>query len=328
MTTSQIKSILHSFRSKRIAVIGDIMLDKYIFGHVSRISPEYPVPVVDVTHEDSRLGGAANVALNTLSLGAETILIGITGADSNREILLDLFRNHGLATEGLICDPSRPTTSKTRILSQNHHITRVDFESRKEIDAEIERAVFGSVEAVLDSVDAIVLEDYNKGLLGAQLIQKIITSAKSHNVPVLVDPKHQNFFAYKGCTIFKPNLSEMAASLGIILHNNDREVEDACLLLQKKLEAEAIIVTRSDKGMTVYNGAFTHIDATSLEVADVSGAGDTVIGILALGTAADIDIVTNAIIANLAAGTVCQEVGAVPVNPEKLLKVYQEYLQQ
>jgi len=328
MTTSQIKSILHSFRSKRIAVIGDIMLDKYIFGHVSRISPEYPVPVVDVTHEDSRLGGAANVALNTLSLGAETILIGITGADSNREILLDLFRNHGLATEGLICDPSRPTTSKTRILSQNHHITRVDFESRKEIDAEIERAVFGSVEAVLDSVDAIVLEDYNKGLLGAQLIQKIITSAKSHNVPVLVDPKHQNFFAYKGCTIFKPNLSEMAASLGIILHNNDREVEDACLLLQKKLAAEAIIVTRSDKGMTVFNGAFTHIEATSLEVADVSGAGDTVIGILALGTAAHIDIVTNAIIANLAAGTVCQEVGAVPVNPEKLLKVCQEYLQQ
>jgi bifunctional ADP-heptose synthase (sugar kinase/adenylyltransferase) len=120
----------------------------------------------------------------------------------------------------------------------------------------------------------------------------------------------------------------MAASLGIILHNNDREVEDACLLLQKKLEAEAIIVTRSDKGMTVYNGTFTHIDATSLEVADVSGAGDTVIGILALGTAAHIDIVTNAIIANLAAGTVCQEVGAVPVNPEKLLKVYQEYLQQ
>lgn len=183
-------------------------------------------------------------------------------------------------------------------------------------------------EAVLDSVDAIVLEDYNKGLLGAQLIQQIITSAKRHNVPVLVDPKHQNFFAYKGCTIFKPNLSEMAASLGIILHNNDREVEDACLLLQKKLEADAIIVTRSDKGMTVYNGAFTHIEATSLEVADVSGAGDTVIGILALGTAAHIDIVTNAIIANLAAGTVCQEVGAVPVNPEKLLKVYQEYLQQ
>ncbi len=327
MTHCPIKDILHSFRSKRIAVIGDIMLDKYIFGHVSRISPEYPVPVVDVTHEDHRLGGAANVALNTLSLGAETMLIGITGIDGNREILLDLFRSHGLATEGLIGDPSRPTTCKTRILSQNHHITRVDFESRKEINAEIERAVLGSFEAVVDSIGAVVLEDYNKGLLGARLIQDIITSARMHYVPVLVDPKLQNFFAYKGCTVFKPNLSEMAASLGIVLHNNDDEIEAACRLLQEKLEAETIIVTRSDKGMTIYNGSFTHIEATSLEVADVSGAGDTVIGMLALGAATGIDIVTNATIANVAAGTVCQEVGAVPVKYEKLLKAYQEHLQ-
>lgn len=327
MTSCPIKNILLSFCSKRIAIIGDIMLDKYIFGHVSRISPEYPVPVVDVTHEDYRLGGAANVALNTLSLGAETILIGITGADNNREILLDLFQKYGLATNGLICDPSRPTTCKTRILSQNHHITRVDFESRKEIDSVIEQEVFNSFEAVLDSIDAVVLEDYNKGVLSEQLIQRIITSAKMRSVPVLVDPKLHNFFAYKGCSVFKPNLSEMGASLGLIIHNNDNDVEQACLLLHKKLEAETIIVTRSDRGMTIYNGTFTHIDATSLDVADVSGAGDTVIGILALGAAAGLDIVTNATIANLAAGTVCQEVGAVPVKPDKLLKAYQEYLQ-
>ena len=327
MTTCSIKNILDSFPGKRIAVIGDIMLDKYIFGHVSRISPEYPVPVVDVTHEDHRLGGAANVALNTLSLGAETMLIGITGADSNREILLDLFRSHGLATEGLIRDPSRPTTCKTRILSQNHHITRVDFESRKKVDKEIEQEILGSFDAMLDSIDAIVLEDYNKGLLNAEIIQHIISSARKHNVPVLVDPKLQNFFAYKGCSVFKPNLSEMAASLGIVLHNNDKEVEEACRMLQEKIEVETIIVTRGDKGMTIYNGSFTHIGATSLEVADVSGAGDTVIGILALGAAAGIDIVTSATIANLAAGTVCQEVGAVPVRAEKLLKAYQEHLQ-
>ena len=327
MTTSNIKTILDSFRSKRIAVIGDIMLDKYIFGHVSRISPEYPVPVVDVTHEDHRLGGAANVALNTLSLGAETILIGVTGNDSNRDILLELFRSRRLATEGLISDPSRPTTCKTRILSQNHHITRVDFESRKEINAEIEQAVFDSFEAVVESIDAIVLEDYNKGLLSAQLIKRIIASARQHNTPVLVDKKLHNFFAYKGCSVFKPNLSEMAASLGIVVQNNDREVEKACRLLKKKLDTETIIVTRSDKGMTIYNGSFTHIGATSLEVSDVSGAGDTVIGLLALGSAAGIDIVTNAIIANIAAGTVCQEVGAVPVRPEKLIKAYQAHLQ-
>ena len=213
----------------------------------------------------------------------------------------------------MIYDSSRPTTCKTRILSQNHHITRVDFESRKEIDLEIEQAVLASFETLLDSIDAVVLEDYNKGLLSAQLIQNIIASAKKHHVPVLVDPKLTNFFAYKGCTVFKPNLSEMAASLGIVLHNNDIEIEHACRLLQEKLEAETIIVTRSDKGMTIYDGSFTHIAATSLEVADVSGAGDTVIGILALGAAAGLDIVTNATLANLAAGTVCQEVGAVPV---------------
>ena len=327
MRASTIESILHSFRSKRIAVIGDIMLDNYIFGHVSRISPEYPVPVVDVTHEDHRLGGAANVALNTLSLGAETTLIGITGADSNREILLELFRSRGLATEGLIADPSRPTTSKTRILSQNHHITRVDVESRKEIDEKIEQQIFSSIEDVIDSIDAIILEDYNKGLLSATLIQRIIATAKTKGVPVLVDPKHRNFFAYKGCSVFKPNLSEMATSLGIVLNNNDREVEEACRLLQEKIEADTIIVTRSEKGMSVYDGSFTHIAATSLEVADVSGAGDTVIGVLALGLAAGIDLVSNATIANLAAATVCQEVGAVPVKPEKLLKACLENLQ-
>ena len=328
MTASSIKTILDSFRSKRIAVIGDIMLDKYIFGHVSRISPEYPVPVVDVTHEDYRLGGAANVALNTQSLGAQTILIGITGADSNREILLELFRSHGLATEGLRIDASRPTTCKTRILSQNHHITRVDFESRREVNPEIEQAVIDSIDAVIDSIDAVVLEDYNKGLLSPAVIAHIITAAKARNIPVLVDPKLRNFFAFKECAVFKPNLSEMASSLGIVLPNNDPEVEEACRMLREKLQCETIIVTRSDKGMTLYNGSFTHIAATSLDVADVSGAGDTVIGLLALGAAAGIDIVTNATIANLAAGTVCQEVGAVPVRPEKLIRAYQEYLQQ
>ena len=327
MTAGFLESILHSFQSKRIAVIGDIMLDKYIFGHVSRISPEYPVPVVDVTHEDHRMGGAANVALNTQSLGAETMLIGITGRDSNREVLLELLRNQGLAVDGLICDPSRPTTCKTRILSQNHHITRVDFESREEINAEIAGAVLDSFEGVIDSVHAVILEDYNKGVLGEQLIRRIIATAKEHQVPVLVDPKLKNFLAYTGCSVFKPNLSEMAASLGIVLHNTDRDVEEACRMLREKLQSDNIVVTRSDKGMTIYDGSFTHIPATSLEVADVSGAGDTVIGILALGAAAGIDIVTNATIANLAAGTVCQEVGAVPVRAEKLLKACQDHFQ-
>jgi rfaE bifunctional protein kinase chain/domain len=326
MQADTTESLLRSFSSKRVAIVGDIMLDKYIFGHVSRISPEYPVPVVDVTHENYRLGGAANVALNTLSLGAETLLVGITGDDRNRELLLDLFRSFGLSDKGIVSDPSRPTTCKTRILSQNHHIVRVDVEKRHEIDENTAETVFSSLVAQLSSLDAIVLQDYNKGLLSEGLISRIISEARKKKIPVLVDPKHRNFFAYRGCSLFKPNLAEMSASLGIAIQNDDAEVEMACRMLHEKIEAEAIVVTRSEKGMTVFDGSFTHIAATSLEVADVSGAGDTVIGLLALGAAAGADIVINASIANLAAATVCQEVGAVPVRREKLLKACQEHL--
>ncbi|MBV5326664.1 MAG: D-glycero-beta-D-manno-heptose-7-phosphate kinase [Chlorobium sp.] len=326
MSAPSIKHILDSFKKQRIAVIGDIMLDKYIFGHVSRISPEYPVPVVEVTHEDHRLGGAANVALNTLSLGAETILIGVTGADANRDILADLCRNLHLSVDCLVADASRPTTSKTRILSQSHHITRVDYESKESVDQHIETAVLERFEHIADSIDAVILEDYNKGLLTENLVQNIIKIAEINNTPVLVDPKLKGFFSYRNCSVFKPNLSEMASSLGIVIHNDDREIEKACVLLREKLNAEAIVVTRSEKGMTIYNGKFTHIPATSLEVSDVSGAGDTVISVLALGAASGLDIETSAAIANLAAGSVCQEVGAVPVKQDKLFRACQEYL--
>jgi rfaE bifunctional protein kinase chain/domain len=326
MTPEVLEQIFQSFRKQKIAVIGDVMIDKYIFGHVSRISPEYPVPVVDVTHENSRLGGAANVALNTHALGAQTILIGVTGKDSGRDSLEALMREHGLESEMLLADPSRPTTSKTRILSQNHHITRVDYESREPLDSITEAKLLGMFSEVAGTLDAVVLEDYNKGVLTGSLISAITGICRKLGIPVLVDPKNKGFFSYGGCTVFKPNLSELAASLGMTVNNNDREVEDACLLLRNKLEADNFVVTRSEKGMTVYNESFTHIPATSLKVADVSGAGDTVIGILALGTAAGMDLVTSTRLANLAAGTVCQEVGAVPVRPEKLFSACLDHL--
>jgi rfaE bifunctional protein kinase chain/domain len=326
MTPEAIEQLFQSFRHQKIAVIGDVMIDKYIFGHVSRISPEYPVPVVDVTHESSRLGGAANVALNTHALGAETLLIGVTGKDSGREALDALMREHGLESEMLLGDTTRPTTCKTRILSQNHHITRVDYESREPLDPVIEARLLGMFGEVAGTLDAVVLEDYNKGVLTASLISSITGICREMGIPVLVDPKIKGFFTYGGCTVFKPNLSELAASLGMVVQNIDREVEEACLLLMQKLETDSLVVTRSEMGMTVYDGSFTHIPATSLKVADVSGAGDTVIGLLALGTAAGLDLVTSTKIANLAAGTVCQEVGAVPVRPEKLFSACRDHL--
>ncbi|NTV93702.1 MAG: D-glycero-beta-D-manno-heptose-7-phosphate kinase, partial [Chlorobiaceae bacterium] len=252
--------------------------------------------------------------------------IGVTGADADREILADLCQNLHLSVDFLVPDASRPTTSKTRILSQSHHITRVDYESKKDVDQDIENAVLERFQHIADNIDAVILEDYNKGLLTESIVQNVIRIAEKNNTPVLVDPKLKGFFSYQNCSVFKPNLSEMASSLGIVLHNNDREIEDACMLLQEKLNARAVVVTRSEKGMTIYNGKFTHIPATSLEVSDVSGAGDTVISVLALGSAAGLDIETSAAIANLAAGSVCQEVGAVPVKPDKLLRACQEYL--
>jgi rfaE bifunctional protein kinase chain/domain len=326
MMSHSIEDIFRSFQKLRIAVVGDIMLDKYIFGHVSRISPEYPVPVVDVTHESSRLGGAANVALNTHALGAETLLIGVTGSDPDREILTGLMTERGLSTGTVITDSYRPTTCKTRILSQNHHITRVDYESRKPIDSAVEHSIVRLFMERVSTLDAVVLEDYNKGVLTESLITAIISISRKHNVPVLVDPKLKGFFSYQGCSVFKPNLSEMAASLGIVVNNNDPEVEQACSMLKQRLQTDNLVVTRSDKGMTIFNERVIHIAAASLEVADVSGAGDTVIGMLALGTAAGLDIETSTKIANLAAGTVCQEVGAAPVNPEKLFRACQTYL--
>jgi len=326
MTTEAVEQIFRSFASLRIGVIGDIMIDRYIFGHVSRISPEYPVPVVDVTHESSRLGGAANVALNTRALGAETLLIGISGNDRNRESLTALMVEHGLSHDMIIMDPSRPTTCKTRILSQNHHITRVDYESRQNVDPGIEKQMLLMFRQIAATLDAVILEDYNKGVLTETFTSSVIGICRKLGLPVLVDPKLKGFFSFQGCSLFKPNLSELAASLGIVLHNTDEEVENACLMLKKRLDTENLVVTRSDRGITVFNGRFMHIPAASLEVSDVSGAGDTVIGMLALGIGTGLDIETSTRIANLAAGTVCQEVGAVPVRPEKLLRACQEHL--
>jgi D-glycero-beta-D-manno-heptose-7-phosphate kinase len=318
MTPETIEQIFRSFKEKRIAVIGDVMIDKYIFGHVSRISPEYPVPVVDVTRESSRLGGAANVAVNTRALGAETLLFGVTGDDAERRNLASLMTEHGLDPAMLVADSSRPTTCKTRILSQNHHITRVDYESRTPVDAALEERLLAMFSEIAGSVDAVVLEDYNKGVLTPSMIASVIAICRERDTPVLVDPKLKGFFSYGGCTVFKPNLSELAASLGEPVANADSAVENACLKLLEKLDVESLVVTRSEKGMTVCDGSFTHIPALSLDVADVSGAGDTVIGTLALGLASGLDLVTSTRIANLAANTVCQEVGAVPVRPDKL----------
>jgi D-glycero-beta-D-manno-heptose-7-phosphate kinase len=325
MTKKNIHDLFKSFEQKRIAVIGDVMLDKYIFGKVDRISPEAPVPVIDVDSSDQRLGGAANVATNIRALGAEAMLFGVVGEDSDAEILkLELHAQH-LSSGYLISEKRRPTTAKTRVIAQNHHIVRIDSETRQAISAETERAILLELQANLKNIDAIIFEDYNKGVLTKNLIRKIVALAKKNKIPTTVDPKKDNFLEFKHATVFKPNLKEISDALGRKFANTDDEATKACEILQRKIKAEHIVLTRSEKGMTIFNHKAIHIPSMALEVADVSGAGDTVIAALTVCIAAGTDVSTAGKIANLAAGVVCAEVGAVAVDKDKLLEACIEY---
>ncbi|MBC8044751.1 MAG: D-glycero-beta-D-manno-heptose-7-phosphate kinase [Rhizobacter sp.] len=315
------QKLFKSFAAKRIAVVGDVMLDKYIFGHVSRISPEAPVPVIDVQSQSVRLGGAANVATNIAALGATAMLFGAVGDDGDALHLREEMQRQGLSPDYLAVEPSRPTTSKMRVIAQNHHIVRIDSETKREITSATEDNLLAMLQAVISETDAIVLEDYNKGVLTKRLIKSVLALAKRHQVPVTVDPKHDNFFDYKHATVFKPNLKEISDAFGRKFSNTDSDALLACELLQKKVKADFILLTRSEQGATVYSkGTATHIPSVALEVADVSGAGDTVIAVLTAGLTAGLSAFEAARLANFAAAIVCAEVGAVAIDAGKLLE--------
>lgn len=325
MTQKELQRIFQTFEKKTIAVIGDLMLDKYIFGKVERISPEAPVPVIDVASQSYRLGGAANVATNIRSLGASAMLFGVVGDDGDGAILQSQMLNERLSTDFLVTESGRPTTAKTRVIAQNHHIVRIDSETRKPISQASEKTILDLLSEHVNRLGAIVFEDYNKGALTKSLIKKVIAFAKKNHIPITVDPKKDNFFEYKHATVFKPNLKEISDALGRKFTNTDEDATLACQLLQKKIKANNIILTRSEKGITVFNGKAHHIPSMALEVADVSGAGDTVIATLTVSIASGVDTLTAAKIANLAAGVVCAEVGAIAVEKQKLFDSCLDY---
>lgn len=325
MTRKNLELLFQSFEKKHVAVIGDVMLDKYIFGKVERVSPEAPVPVIDVSSQSYRLGGAANVATNLRSLGATAMLFGAIGGDDDGAILASQLNKEFLSADFLVTEHTRPTTAKTRVIAQNHHIVRIDSETRNPISSATERTLLALLSQHIHTLDAIIFEDYNKGVLTTSLIKKIIALAKKHGVPVTVDPKKDNFFEYKHATVFKPNLKEISDAFGRTFANSHVDATLACQMLQKKIKAKNIVLTRSEKGMTVFNGKAEHIPSMALEVADVSGAGDTVIATLTLALASGLDVTTAAKVANLAAGVVCAEVGAVAIDKLKLLSACVRY---
>ncbi len=321
LSESRITQILDNFLGRRIAVIGDLMLDRYYRGTVSRISPEAPVPIVDIEEETEYPGGAANVAYNLVMLGASPLLLGVVGNDSSGRQLRDLLGGLGIGDEGLLVDSARPTTVKTRVIASSQHIVRVDREQRKEIGEHVRQALLGLVEENIRNIDALILQDYNKGVITRELIPHVVQLARHHQVPVYVDPKFNNFFEYAGVTVFKPNRKEAEDALQQKLKSGD-ERQNGVQDLLKRLACEYVILTLGSEGMMLAHRDEEPIlvPTKAIQVADVSGAGDTVIATLATACAAQASMQEAVVIANHAAGIVCEQVGTVPVRHEQLLE--------
>ena len=320
-----IRELLAKFGRQRVLVLGDIMLDHYIWGKVERISAEAPVPVLEVQKEEFRLGVAANAALNVKSLGGKAILLGVTGRDSAAQDLKQIMERKGLATDGLIADPDRKTTLKTRIVATNQQIVRIDRETQIDLGNEARTALLDSLRRLLPGCQALIIEDYNKGVLTREVISGALELAKSLGIPVAVDPKHRNFRQYRGVDIFKPNFRELQDILDMEFESED-EFLAAASQLRSEMQIKNLIVTRGSLGMYVFDGGkqARHLPTAAREVFDVSGAGDTVISALTLAYVSGADIHLAAKVANHAAGVACGKVGTASVNPDELLKSYNE----
>ncbi len=319
ISKDRLDTLKKNFEGKKIVVIGDMMLDGYFWGDVKRISPEAPVPVLEVEEEFFRFGGAANVALNILKLGGLPIPIGVIGYDNFGTIFTSLIKEADIDSKGIIVDESRPTTTKTRVIANNHHVVRIDKESKKYLNEKTEKKLSSYITNIINTVDGIILQDYNKGVLSAFLIDQIISLANQNNVLITVDPKFDNFFAYRNVTVFKPNRKEAEEVLGIKIKKSD-DVTTAGTKLLEELQAKYILLTLGDEGIAVFeqDNKEKRMATKAKKVADVSGAGDTVISTLTLALAAGADVYEASLLANYAAGIVCGEVGIVPVEKKIL----------
>ncbi|MBS4034467.1 MAG: D-glycero-beta-D-manno-heptose-7-phosphate kinase [Ignavibacterium sp.] len=309
----------NSFNGKRIAIIGDMMLDIYFWGDVRRISPEAPVPVVEVENEFFRFGGAANCALNILSLGGIAEPIGVIGYDSFGTIFTSLLSELNISAKGILVDENRPTTAKTRVIADKQHVVRIDKESKQNLNSDLFTKLLSHLEEIIDSLDGIILQDYNKGVLDEYVIQQIISLAQKKKILVTVDPKFHNFFAYQNVTVFKPNRKEAEDVLGIKLRTND-DISQAGKILLQKLKADNVLLTLGSEGIAVFEKGKPEkrMPTKARKVADVSGAGDTVISTLTIALASGADIIEASYLANYAGGIVCEEVGIVPIEANKL----------
>lgn len=316
-------ALIDRFPSCRILVVGDIMLDEYVWGSVRRISPEAPVPVVAVSRETKSVGGAANVALNLAGLRARVEVVGLVGNDPPGREVDRLLRKNRIGQSGLVHDGKRSTTVKTRVIAHNQQVVRVDREGNGSPSDGARNALHAAVRKAVRGCDGIVLSDYRKGTLSRELVEEVVEAARRRKIFVAVDPKQADFSYYRGCTVITPNRSEAEAALGGKELPGDLELGEGGKALLRRCGAKAVLITRGEQGMTlVERGTRTvfHIPANARQVYDVTGAGDTVIGTLAAGVGAGASIRDAALLANVAAGVVVGEVGTVQITAEKLVR--------
>lgn len=318
---------ISSFKNKRVLIIGDVGVDEYVMGDVRRISPEAPVPVVEVTEEDKRLGLAANVAQNVASLGGEALLVGVVGQDAGAATLQELCHKAKVSWDHMIHSQRRPTTRKMRIIAGRgfHQLVRVDYEMKKYLSAETEAKVIKRVQDVVGTADVVILQDYAKGVISQNLVQQVVQICLKYGKKLLVDPTRLNPGEfYFGVDLLKPNYEEAVALAGLNfedLRDNPHKVLEAGRALQKKTGAKEVVLTRGKDGMTIFSGTEIHeVPTFAKKVFDVTGAGDTVIAAISLGVAANLPLVQSCTLANFAAGVVVGKVGCVPCEIPELIE--------
>ncbi len=318
-----IKETFEAFNKLNVLIIGDVMIDAYMWGNVSRISPEAPVPIVSVNTKENRLGGAANVALNVKAMGGNPILCSVIGDDEGSKVFIDLLKNIKLNTEGILKSKERITTIKTRVIGNNHQMLRIDEEVETPINNKEADTLTFVIKRIINQkkIDVIIFEDYDKGCLSPLLIKTIVSFAKQKNIPTVVDPKKKNFMAYTGVSLFKPNLKELKEGIKLDFnHNNSKELGKVVAGFIKKQNIDSALITLSEKGIYIHNNkSKALIPAHIRNISDVSGAGDTVVSIAAMCLALKLSPVLTATLANLAGGLVCEKTGVVPIDKKQLL---------
>ncbi|HHL39522.1 MAG TPA: D-glycero-beta-D-manno-heptose-7-phosphate kinase [Deltaproteobacteria bacterium] len=312
------RALIDGFAGARVLIIGDLIMDHFIWGTVRRISPEAPVPVVDVTSESILLGGCANVVNNIHSLGGRCLVTGVIGRDDDGKRLVKALRERSIPTDGIFVDAGRPTTIKTRVIAHNQQVVRFDRENKKKISEGTCRKVLAYVKKTMKEVDVVVISDYSKGLVSAGLVEEVTALARDAGKIVAVDPKVEHFDYYRGVTLVTPNNDEASRASAVEIEDEESLLR-AGTRLRERLGCRAVLITRGEHGMSLFDGDdVTHIPTVAKEVYDVSGAGDTVIGVMALALAAGAAMKEAAVLANFAAGVVVGKVGTATVSPDEL----------